>query len=214
MKNNTNSKGFVPIIIILIVLSLIAGAYYFGTLKNKSSETSIYTPESTKPSMDLTADWKTYITKDGVFSFKYPTDWNLVDDSKNVDLYNDGKLQFQQNITISKGEYKFTSYNPLAWGPSACVFPDGPEFEGSFIKFDEYTEVKGMISTYRRAKRELPTEVKADNQGWTICSQEMTSETFVTVAWFGTASYQTPLNYDQNILKIMDQILASLKTLK
>jgi hypothetical protein len=93
MKGKSNSKGFAPIIILILLVLVGVGAYYFGTLKNKivsvistptpvvsaqpsSSPIVIPTAKPTvKPTTDPTVNWKTYKNPD--FSFKYPSGWAL-----------------------------------------------------------------------------------------------------------------------------------------
>jgi hypothetical protein len=222
-----NQKGFVPILIIFLVLAAIGGAYYFGTLKSgkqifpsptpqnspltDSTPSALPTPNQTE---DPTAKWNTYTTKDNKFTFKYPSDWTLKDGSGDTDLYNDGKMVFQKDITISNGEYIFRSYDPLAWGPAACLFSDSPKFEGPSSEYDNYVEMKMGDTLLRRAKADPRPDVLPEYTIWAVCSKEETSNYFVSVAWFGATHYQTPLNYDQDKLKIMDEILSSLRTVK
>jgi hypothetical protein len=79
MKYKENSRGFIQIIVIILaVLVLVAGAYYFGT-KNKTVPTPVASAQpsssliaSPRPTAttDPTANWKTYSFN--TFSFKYP----------------------------------------------------------------------------------------------------------------------------------------------
>lgn len=83
-----NQKGFIQVILILVIVVVaIGGAYYFGTFKNKS-DLSIAVPTSTpvasnqpianstvKPSTDSTVNWKTYTDPDRTYSIKYPPSW-------------------------------------------------------------------------------------------------------------------------------------------
>lgn len=87
-----SQKGFVQIILVLILIAGALGAvYYFGTLKNKPSLVSII-PTSTpvvsaqpvvnstvKPTSDPTVNWKTYTNQKYNFTFRYPGDWNTDD---------------------------------------------------------------------------------------------------------------------------------------
>jgi hypothetical protein len=77
-------KGFAPILVILLVLIAIGGAYYLGTKKGNILPVSTQTPVSVatnistqasptaKPSADPTASWKTYTNAEFGFSVKYP----------------------------------------------------------------------------------------------------------------------------------------------
>ena len=71
-------KGFAPIIILILLVLVAFGAYYFGTIKNKTilSPTASVQP-STIPSSDSTVNWKTYIDSGHNYSFKYPSSYVL-----------------------------------------------------------------------------------------------------------------------------------------
>lgn len=98
-----NQKGFIPIIIILVVLFGFVGIYYLGTLKPKSVSESpnttivVSTLSSSVPSAkpvvatDQTADWKTYINSKHKFSFSYPGTWNI---DENLKDYGELRLVF------------------------------------------------------------------------------------------------------------------------
>ena len=80
-------KGFAPILIIILVLIAIGGAYYFGTKKGNIIPTPTQSPvtvasnapapitPTTKPTTDPTANWKTYENNVYHYSFKYPPSW-------------------------------------------------------------------------------------------------------------------------------------------
>jgi len=157
--------------------------------------------------------WKKYITKDQKYSLYYPSDWMLDDQSKDVDLYNDGKIQFRHDISISKGTYVFKSYNPLAWGPGICMYPDSPPFDGpgGGDITENYVEVKGNDGTYRRPEQST-YQVPPSKLRWFICKKE-DNNAFTSVSVFGSTWYDTPPSYDKNMLIIMDQILESIKKL-
>jgi len=78
MKNN--SKGFAPLIILVIVAVLITAAYFLGNRNGMKNIVSIGSPlpvSSSSPvaTDDLTAGWKTYTYKN--FSLKYPSGWSV-----------------------------------------------------------------------------------------------------------------------------------------
>ncbi|HTK03566.1 MAG TPA: hypothetical protein VL401_02235 [Alphaproteobacteria bacterium] len=64
-----NSQGFIQIIIILVVLAAIAGAYYFGTKNKQNVVSEVLT---TGP---IVSTWKTYTNTKYNFELKYPTNW-------------------------------------------------------------------------------------------------------------------------------------------
>lgn len=92
MKKNQKGllaqAGFVPVIIVLVVLIGFVGVYYLGRLNPKKEvsnptsspvatviDTSKPTVPTTKPTTDPMANWKTY--KNNKFSFKYLNDWDV-----------------------------------------------------------------------------------------------------------------------------------------
>lgn len=82
-----SQKGFVPVIIVLVVLIGFVGVYFLGTLKNKTTVVSptsvpnIVINESSVPSSkpvatnDPTYYWKTYSNTKFNYSLKIPSDW-------------------------------------------------------------------------------------------------------------------------------------------
>lgn len=76
------SKGFAPIIILILLALVAGGTYYFGVLKNRSplSPTPIASTNASpspiaKPTVDPTLNWKKYTNPIINFSFLYPNDW-------------------------------------------------------------------------------------------------------------------------------------------
>lgn len=82
-------KGFVQIIVIVLLLVFVGGvAYYFGVKKGNIEpvptqsttsdkiDTPISTTSTTKPTTNPTVNWKTYTNSQNKFSFKYPASWD------------------------------------------------------------------------------------------------------------------------------------------
>lgn len=72
-----NNHGFAPIIILTLIVLIAGGAYYFGTLKNKNTSTTVTSvqPSSSpiiNPSADPTTNWKTYTNRTLGITLKYP----------------------------------------------------------------------------------------------------------------------------------------------
>lgn len=64
-------QGFTPIIILIVVLvALVAGAYYLGGKKSSLNLTPTSTPNAT-------ANWKTYTNTKYNYTFKYPSEYHL-----------------------------------------------------------------------------------------------------------------------------------------
>lgn len=94
-----SQRGFFPLIFgVLVLLVVIAGgAYYLGTQNNRSdsqlqntnnqpttnSQNETVTnpavvPSTANPQFSETTNWKTYTSTKANYSFKYPTEWSLI----------------------------------------------------------------------------------------------------------------------------------------
>lgn len=208
-------RGFAPIIIllILVVVALMGVAYLAGSKDLLTNKVPITWNSSPSPSSvsGQTADWKTYTTEDKKFSIKYPPDWTLIDGSKKVDLYNDGNFQLSQDISISKNGHIFRSYNPLAWGPGVCIFPDSPKFEGPSQEFSDFVELESISGVYRRPKTPI-LQQDGKNYRFTICAKEVSSGNFTNVVGFGTTWYEVPTKYDPQLILVLDKIFSTFKS--
>lgn len=157
-QNSTNNSKLLVIVVISVLLTAVitSSVVYFlqrsvsdrpiDSLEQKvtslEEQVSVMgkataTPRPTSPSVlsptpttDVAAGWNTYTSQDKKYTFKYPSDWTLHDESRYVDLYQDGNTQFQYEVSISKDEHIFKSRNPLARSPGVCLYPDSPDFEG------------------------------------------------------------------------------------
>lgn len=93
----SNQKGFSSIVVGIVILFIVVagGAYYLGTQKNKPSlpptsqsnqptvsptERSQSSPSTTNPNStsDTMANWKLYTSSKANYSFRYPSEWPLV----------------------------------------------------------------------------------------------------------------------------------------
>lgn len=82
------NAGFAPIIVVLLLILVGAGAYLLGVQRRfiqKPSPSPAPTPTS-----DPTANWKTYISSD--MTFKYPSNWTIsgfviTSDTKKISIY-------------------------------------------------------------------------------------------------------------------------------
>ena len=150
-----------------------------------------------------------YVLKDKVSTIDYPKVWKIVDNTKPIDLYQDGKPQWSQDVELTLNDYKISSRNPLAWGPSACIFPDSPQYNEDVVfgeKYASYVEFSNSKGIYRRTKT---TGMNNNLQNWSICTKD-SSGGFAGVSGFGGSSYITPQSYDESTLSAMDAILMSM----
>jgi hypothetical protein len=150
-----------------------------------------------------------YVLKDKVSTIDYPKNWKLTDNTKQLDIYQDGKLQWSQDLTLEFLDYKIMSKNPIAWGPSVCIYPDSPEYKNGDVYGVEYatfTEFSNANQTYRRS---LTSDPESEKQTWSICSKSGNS--YGGVSGFGASSYVMPQSYDEPTLSVMDAILMSMK---
>jgi len=78
--NNKNGFALVPAVIIVAILLIGAGAYYFISMNKTAPAEENKTTEITKSAPD--SSWKTYTWSDPSFpdiTFQYPPDWKLED---------------------------------------------------------------------------------------------------------------------------------------
>ena len=76
----TQGKTNWKYILIIVILAVIVGGGILWFLQQKIPSyqlLEIKIPEKVK---DETADWKTYISPEGDFTFKYPKDWEIIND--------------------------------------------------------------------------------------------------------------------------------------
>lgn len=88
-----NQKGFVPVIIIMMVLVGIAGFYLLENFKSKKSVTVSPLPISDS----LTTDWKTYSDQSGGFSINYPNEWNVRESKSEGTLLSISSVKYPTN---------------------------------------------------------------------------------------------------------------------
>ena len=96
-------KNFV-LVILLITLLLIAGAFLVWQKSEKTPEPSVVqptlpivqpvtpSPTSTPPASQVPADWKTYRSEQMKFEIKYPPDWKVDEQEGDVVIYKGEKL--------------------------------------------------------------------------------------------------------------------------
>src|SRR5947207_1907026 len=78
-KKSHVPKVLLVALVFLAVLVIAGSSYYLGSHKSNSmNKQSVQTKVSTpSPTLDPTADWKTYNFPNSNISFKYPADWKI-----------------------------------------------------------------------------------------------------------------------------------------
>lgn len=118
-------KGFSGIIILIVILILagLAGAYYFGKTQVPKPQPQTIIPSS---SPDETANWKTYTNNKYKYQFKYPPAWEqtLVEcsgpdttaclDMQQFSLNNEVRLEVYLELERwTDGKFNYPGYNFL-----------------------------------------------------------------------------------------------------
>lgn len=92
-----NKQGFVPVLIILALAILGLVAYFGYSYLNPKEIATVPTPVvSEKPTVDETANWKTYVNKIHNIEFKYPSSWRL--ENKNDQIEINAELALTKNL--------------------------------------------------------------------------------------------------------------------
>lgn len=160
-----NQKGFLPVIIILVVLIGFVGVYYLGILKsNKITESP--TPFASNQSVSKptvvqtpspidcentftldTLDWKEYFFQDMSFKFKYPDylDVKIFPENTSrkgwLEINNNKnnsvmKIGYQKGIVAGPGP--FVNEQLVLNGQNLCVF--GKNVQGDVYTFNNHFE--------------------------------------------------------------------------
>lgn len=79
---NINQKGFANIILIVVIVAVFVGVvgYFVFGKKSEQATQQQQTTTQTKPK-DESANWKSYRNEEYGFEFKYPTGWEIIDES-------------------------------------------------------------------------------------------------------------------------------------
>jgi hypothetical protein len=208
----SNSSPLMVFVMIILLLALGATgffAYQNWQLRQKifqiqsvPTPTLIITPSS---SQDSTSTWNVYKNSNPSYSIRYPLDWTI-DTTKAKQNEETGA-----QLTIYKDGYKLVIDWPTGFGPGVCVFSDNPLFGkekegpigdcvGNFIQFNSISQVFRRLEKPDLIPPENPTSAS-----WGIYTKDKGGN-FVTVP---PIQYTAPINYDEKIVKIMDQILST-----
>lgn len=154
MKKAQNFAGFAQVILLLIIAVAVVGAYYFGTLKNKSGlardtdwwgKQSPFPLASAQPSSDPISGWKTYTNEEYSFSLKYPED-RKIEESEN---------KIFEFVTISQ---KYPKPNIQIFPTNAGFLDNNPYIDSDITK-QEKVKFNGMDATHLLVTSETGLEV-------------------------------------------------------
>lgn len=204
-------KAFFILVGVLLVGAIGYGGYYLGS--NKKSNTIYPTPYMQVPttvptsvipttSVTPSSALKT-ITAGGVSSLKkysiaIPSDWTI----------QQTKEQSEDVLDMTKNGYKIEILQGAVDG-GVCAYPDYPSnaalIHNDYKTYTEFKDQDGMV--YRRG---LDGE-NAQKTGlrYAICS--VYAGTFSNLTQYGIINIDTPPTADENMLKEIDSILATIK---
>ena len=154
--------------------------------------------------------WQTVKLKNQVSTISTPASWQVIDNSVQTDLNQDGNLTWLQKVQVKNGDYQIASENPGNWGPHGCYFPDSKEYADEIVygdKYASYIEFASEKATCRRTQAN--TQSIQGKITWGVCCKTSGND-FSNLAGFGGVSYESPANYEEEILRTMDQIVLTI----
>lgn len=197
--------GIISILILVLVIA--GGAYYFGA-KSNVNKTEMMTSVSPTPFVSAETPSPTSTTSKPVeaggvlvfnkYSLNLPEGWTSQrEQGENMD-----------KLTLSKLGYNLVLYQ-FAGGGGGCLYPgdeDTPMAQ-TFSSFVEVTNTNGFI--FRRGQND------SGPNSYTYCQKNNTDGSFGSPTSFGGISLTTPGTPDKNAIVFpeADSIVASLKKL-
>lgn len=155
---------------------------------------------SAQPSADI-SNWKTYTNNTYHYTIKYPTDWTIDDSKANDNSY--------APIRVAKSNYFLEILFLEGFGPSGCYFDDQTPSENPMIEYCEGEFVEFDNGLKRRLT--TPNGIDSGDVQWPIYTKEKQSGYFVTVP---PTSYIAPVNYESEVIMVMDKILETFQSTK
>jgi hypothetical protein len=200
MKDKSGSRGFIQIVVILIALVLVAaGAYYFGTIKNKVAPAPIASVQSSSSpvaSADPMVNWKTY-NNPGMYEHMYPPTWRAAGPNT---VYNGPS---GSNVSDPNSKYPDGTFTVDYYNLSYCSTEPKYVREYNWTDLHETTEIiSGETGIVLSGKLDFNDNINHDRK---LIFLTNGNNCYV----IGTWSYQNP---DQE--KTFDQILSTFKFTK
>lgn len=81
-NNKISQKLFIPSVVLLLIITVVLVAFKFIKTKKVTAPQptpTALTQTTPSPTLDPTANWKTYTNNTYGFSFKYPSDWDITE---------------------------------------------------------------------------------------------------------------------------------------
>ena len=197
-------KYILGVLSVLILVVVIAGAaFYFGQRSTNQSKEMTTTPTPTafvtQEVLEETPVTENKVTVEAggvlvfnAYTLQIPDDW-AQGREKDQDL---------DRLTISNGSYNIKIFQ-AATGGAPCLYPGDADVEGPSSRFISFVEFNGASNNQFRRGTTGP------QNSMTVC--EMQSGNWGQPTSFGHISYQMPANPDENMIKIMDTIISSIK---
>ena len=197
-------KYILGVLSVLILVVVIAGAaFYFGQRSTNQSKEMTTTPTPTafvtQEVLEETPVTENKVTVEAggvlvfnAYTLQIPDDW-AQGREKDQDL---------DRLTISNGSYNIKIFQ-AATGGAPCLYPGDADVEGPSSRFISFVEFNGISNNQFRRGTTGP------QNSMTVC--EMQSGNWGQPTSFGHISYQMPANPDENMIKIMDTIISSIK---
>ena len=206
-----SKKNNLPLMLVFVLLILSLGAlgylyYKFDKisrqnveLKSLAIQLAVEKAEQKAAAKNKSSpEWKKYTNIIEKYSIEYPSDWTL--DTSKAEIENNDPIGAE--LSIFKGNYKITIMWPSAYGPGICIFDD--QYRSNAPEMANYCEgsFKDIIQNSKR--RLVKPEVFDNHTQWEVYTKN--NNYFVTVP---PTRYSAPVQYDENIIGTMDQILST-----
>ena len=117
------TKSRLPLLIggFIVILLILGGSYFFlgskETTPSESIPTTSQTPPTTVPTVDPTANWKTYTTEDVGFSLKYPINWFY---EENPDFQKPAATEDVLEVKVQLANFEPPFKGPAGSTPQGC----------------------------------------------------------------------------------------------
>ena len=144
--SHSPSKTFIILMVIVMVVAVGVGGYILGANQNQVPQSPPQpVPPITQPSptpVDETVNWKTFISSEGKFSFKYPEEWYFKTAQENfgtnykgarIEILFSNKLDKNGKIPSGVSIDRSTAYGLIA--VNGCRYTSGCDVWTTEIKF-------------------------------------------------------------------------------